>query len=199
MVRFGTKEKPLILASGSPRRKEICEMLGLTIKVCPAKTEAPWDSHLSDTQAALRIAKGKAEEIAAKYPNEVVLASDTTVLAPVGDGWEVLGKPKDVDDAKRMLSLLSGKTHRVLTSVYVMAPWKQDGFVSENKVTFKNMSTKEMENYISTGEPMDKAGAYGIQGEGAKYIDKFEGDFYAVMGLPKDELVAFLEDFSKKV
>lgn len=194
MVKFGTKEYPLILASGSPRRKEICEQIGWVIDIHPAKTEEPWDFNVSEKDAVLKIARGKAREIFAQYPQRVVLGSDTVVVAPVGDSWKVLGKPKDVSDAKEMLSLLSGKTHRVLTAVWMCSPEKEDGFVSENFVTFKSMTDSQIEAYIATGEPMDKAGAYGIQGEGFQYIEKLDGDFFAVMGLPKEELLQFVQE-----
>ena len=116
----------------------------------------------------------------------------------VKEGWQVLGKPKDREDAKRMLSMLSGKTHRVLTGVWICSAQKCDGFVSENLVTFQTMSEEEIEAYIATGEPMDKAGAYGIQGEGGRYIAKLEGDFYAVMGLPREQLKQFVEENFQK-
>lgn len=198
MLDLFSVEHPLILASGSPRRKEICEMLGWKITVCPAKTEKAWNAEISEEQSVLEIAKAKAEEVFLQYPDSFVLGSDTVVLAPVKEGWQVLGKPKDREDAKRMLSMLSGKTHRVLTGVWICSLQKCDGFVSENLVTFQAMSEEEIEAYIATGEPMDKAGAYGIQGEGGRYIAKLEGDFYAVMGLPREQLKQFVEENFQK-
>ncbi len=186
------ENKTIVLASASPRRKEICERLGLKTVICPAETEDEWNESLSPEEASLQIARSKAEAVFRKHPDSVVLGSDTVVLAP---GEIVLGKPKSQEDAYKMLSMLSGKTHRVLTSVWVCTPEKQDGFVSENRVSFLPMSDEDMESYIQTGEPMDKAGAYGIQGFGCRYIQRLEGDFHAVMGLPAGELWKFLKNF----
>ena len=189
MVIFGTKENPLVLASASPRRKEICQMLGWEIEIEPAQSEEPWDETVTKEEAVLKIAKGKACEVFKKHPSRVVLGSDTVVLAPTGD---VLGKPKDEQEAFSMLSTLSGKTHRVLTAVWVCTPEKQDGFVSSALVTFRPLSEQEIKDYIASGEPMDKAGSYGIQGVGKNFIANLEGDFYTVMGLPKEEQLQFL-------
>lgn len=181
----------ILLASASPRRKEICEKMGLSIEVMPAKTELPWQDTLSAEEAVLNIAKAKAKEIFQQNPSRVVIGSDTVVLL---DDC-VMGKPKDETDAAAMLRHLSGKTHRVLTAVYVCTPEKQDGFVSENFVTFANLSEQDIAEYIQTGEPMDKAGAYGIQGYGCRYIRHLDGDFFAVMGLPAEKLWSFLKSF----
>lgn len=173
--------KPIILASQSPRRREICAQLGIPFTVCPAQSEAPFDPTLSPQEAVKVIARSKAEEIAATHPGEVVLGSDTVVAI---DGV-ILGKPKTEADAAAMLRSLSGRTHQVLTGVWVVdEDGNGDGFTSVASVKFADMSDADIAAYIATGEPMDKAGAYGVQGIGARYIEGIMGDFYTVMGLP---------------
>ena len=193
----------IILASGSPRRKELLEQMGLTFEVCPAKGEEVITTTIpSDVVAEL--SKQKAEEIAGgilswiengckkelSCPQDVLVIGADTVVAFEG---KILGKPKDEADAKRMLSMLSGNTHSVFTGVtFVFID--QSGktgeytFYEKTDVTMYDMSEEEIERYIATGEPMDKAGAYGIQGKGAIYIQGILGDFYNVMGLPIGKL-----------
>lgn len=193
----------IILASGSPRRKELLEQMGLTFEVCPAKGEEVITTTIpSDVVAEL--SKQKAEEIAGgilswiengckkelSCPQDVLVIGADTVVAFEG---KILGKPKDEADAKRMLSMLSGNTHSVFTGVtFVFID--QSGktgeytFYEKTDVTMYDMSEEEIEGYIATGEPMDKAGAYGIQGKGAIYIQGICGDFYNVMGLPIGKL-----------
>ena len=193
----------IILASGSPRRKELLEQMGLTFEVCPAKGEEVITTTIpSDVVAEL--SRQKAEEIAGgilswiengckkelSCPQDVLVIGADTVVAFEG---RILGKPKDEADAKRMLSMLSGNTHSVFTGVtFVFID--QSGktgeytFYEKTDVTMYDMSEEEIERYIATGEPMDKAGAYGIQGKGAIYIQEIRGDFYNVMGLPIGKL-----------
>lgn len=193
----------IILASGSPRRKELLEQMGLTFEVCPAKGEEVITTTIpSDVVAEL--SRQKAEEIAGgilswiengckkelSCPQDVLVIGADTVVAFEG---KILGKPKDEADAKRMLSMLSGNTHSVFTGVtFVFID--QSGktgeytFYEKTDVTMYDMSEEEIERYIATGEPMDKAGAYGIQGKGAIYIQGILGDFYNVMGLPIGKL-----------
>lgn len=190
-VPIGSNGRPLILASQSPRRREILEKMGVTFTVCPAKTEAAVDPNMPLCEAVKAVARAKAEEIAAANPGRAVLGADTVVAL----GETVLGKPKDEADAKRMLRALSGKEHRVVTAVWLVDEAGQGrGFASDNRVTFLPLSDEEIDAYIATGEPMDKAGAYGIQGVGGRYISRMCGDFYAVMGLPCGELWQFLRD-----
>ena len=184
--------RPIILASASPRRREICEKLGLTFSVEPAAAEAPLDPSLPLAEGVLRIARSKAEAVFALHPTEAVLGSDTVVAVDADGVTQVLGKPTDAADAARMLRLLSGRTHRVLTAVWLCSPLRRDGFVSENRVTFSPMSDEDIAAYVASGEPLDKAGSYGVQGLGARYVRKIEGDFFAVMGLPAADLWTFL-------
>ncbi len=188
----------LILASASPRRREICDLLGLTVTVCPAAAEPPFDPMLSAEDNALAVARAKAQEIAGKHGTALpVLGADTSVILDHADGsYEALGKPVDRADAIAMLRRLSGREHRVLTGVWVCGADREDGFVAQATVRFAPMSDAEIENYVDTKEPMDKAGSYGIQGRCARYIDGIDGDFYTVMGLPAASLWRFLQSFA---
>ncbi len=182
--------KPIILASASPRRREICTLLGLDFTVVPASAELAVDLTVEPSAAVLQIARGKAEEIAARYPQAPVLGADTVVVV----GNEILGKPRDTQEAKSMLRRLSGTTHRVITAVWLSNGPNSDGFADEAQVEFAPMTEEEIEGYVASGEPMDKAGAYAIQGEGMRYIRGIHGDFYTVMGLPSARLYAFLKE-----
>ncbi len=188
---------PLILASASPRRKEILERLGLSFAVDPARRELPPDPSLPAGQAVLAVARGKAEEVAERHPGTVVLGADTAVCLE----GTLLGKPRDERHARAMLTALQGREHQVLTAVWVCAPPvpgrpASGGFVSRARVRFYPMSGREIGEYIATGEPMDKAGAYGIQGFGMRYIRDISGDYYTVMGLPGARVRRFLRLFS---
>ena len=188
---------PLILASASPRRKAILERLGLSFAVDPARRELPPDPSLPAGQAVLAVARGKAEEVAERHPGTVVLGADTAVCLE----GTLLGKPRDERHARAMLTALQGREHQVLTAVWVCAPPvpgrpASGGFVSRARVRFYPMSGREIGEYIATGEPMDKAGAYGIQGFGMRYIRDISGDYYTVMGLPGARVRRFLRLFS---
>ena len=188
---------PLILASASPRRKEILERLGLSFAVDPARRELPPDPSLPAGQAVLAVARGKAEEVAERHPGTVVLGADTAVCLE----GTLLGKPRDERHARAMLTALQGREHQVLTAVWVCAPPvpgrpASGGFVSRARVRFYPMSGREIGEYIAPGEPMDKAGAYGIQGFGMRYIRDISGDYYTVMGLPGARVRRFLRLFS---
>ena len=169
----------LVLASGSPRRLELLKLITEDFSVIPADCEEHFDSALSPEEAVKALARQKAESVSKKYPDKTVIGADTTVFC----GETPLGKPKDTDDARRMLSMLSGKTHDVITAVAVARGGKTlKAFAEDTRVEF--YSEKEIKEYIETGEPMDKAGAYGIQGKGALIIKRINGDYYNVMGLP---------------
>lgn len=192
----------VVLASGSPRRRELLAQLGLEFEVCPARGEEITTKE-TPAEVVKELAGQKAREVAsliksyeAGHPELVtprdilVLGADTVVSCAAEGGREViLGKPKDEADAFRMLSLLSGKTHSVYTGVAVVlmdASGKagEFSFFEETRVTIRAMSEEEIRWYIATGEPMDKAGAYGIQGKCAIFVDKIEGDYNNVVGLP---------------
>ncbi len=181
--------RAVILASASPRRREICDLLGLTYTVQPAQTELPADPTVLPEQAVLRVARGKAEEIAARNPDAVVIGADTVVVVDE----EILGKPQDEADAKAMLRRLSGREHRVITAVWICDGERSEGFADAATVTFMPMTADEIDAYVASGEPMDKAGAYAIQGQGMRYIRGLCGDFYTVMGLPSGRLYEILK------
>lgn len=185
------KGSPVILASASPRRQEILTKLDIPFIVDPAGGEPQPEASWSPEKASLHLARYKAEEVAGRYPGRIVIGADTIVSV---DG-RMLGKPADEADAFRMLSLLQGRSHQVVTGVWICSPGKNDGFASTAEVEFYAMQNDEIEAYIHTGEPMDKAGAYGIQGKGMRYIKGIQGDFYTVMGLPGAALWRFLEKF----
>lgn len=186
----------IILASASPRRKEICSLLGIETEILPAAAELPFDPALSVEDNALAVARAKAREIAAREGTAVpVLGADTSVILDTETGAVALGKPADEADAFRMLSALQGRTHRVLTGVWVCGKEHEDGFVDQARVHFAPMSDDEIRAYIATGECMDKAGAYAVQGRCLRHINGIEGDFYTVMGLPSASLWRFLQQF----
>ena len=178
---------PIILASSSPRRRELLSLIGLQFEVLPADVdETLWPDEIPWAYAE-RLARAKAEKSA--MAGTVSIGSDTIVVV---DG-DVLGKPRDEDEAFAMLRRLSGRSHKVMTAVAVAF----DGYVSsdvvEVGVTFRSLRDDEIEDYIRTGEPMDKAGAYGIQGFGATIVDGVDGDYFAVMGLPVNRMIRLLE------
>lgn len=187
--------KPFILASQSPRRQEVLRLVEL-----PFELEIPSDfseftsSEISDPETlAWENAKGKAHEIARKHQKALVLGVDTIVEI---DG-KILGKPVDEKDALRMLKLLSGKTHTVWTGMHLIdTETKQEQrCIEKTQVTFLDVDDETLARYIQTGEPMDKAGAYAVQGIGALYIRGIEGDFFNVMGLPVYRLRQMLMEF----
>lgn len=167
-----------ILASQSPRRQELLHQMGLEFTVQPADVDETLPPELSPEQAVAQLSRRKAEAISCQ-PDDCVIAADTIVVC-----GQILGKPQDEADAVRMLKLLSGRTHQVMTAVTVRCGNREDTQVSITDVTFRTLETGEAERYTATGEPMDKAGAYGIQGGGALFVERIAGDYYGVMGLP---------------
>ena len=181
-----------ILASKSPRRRELLSMITNSFTVLESGAEEIADSTLPFGEQIAGISKLKARAVKAKAAaDDIIIAADTAVIA----NGEVLGKPRDTADARRMLELLSGKAHLVITAFTVLKGEKEVTRVNETKVYFKELSEKEIEDYINTGEPFDKAGAYAVQGKAALFIERLEGDFFSVMGLPVCELYEVLEDF----
>ena len=170
----------LILASASPRRKELLTQMGLSFSVDPSDCDESFADGLPPAAMVAALSKAKAEAVFARHENDIILAADTVVA--LGD--EVLGKPADPADAVRMLLSLSGRTHRVYTGVTVLAKNFAETFVSDTAVTFAALSKAEAEAYVATGEPLDKAGAYGVQGRGSVFVEKIDGDYFTVVGLP---------------
>lgn len=170
----------IVLASQSPRRKELLEKCGVSFTCDPADIDETMDTRNNLHNEIQNLAYRKAEEVLKRHPEDLVIGSDTIVVL----AQEVLGKPKDEEDAFRMLKELQGNTHEVVTGLCFLSKKRKYTDVSVSKVTFAPMSDTEIKDYIATGECMDKAGAYGIQGFGGKYITKIEGDYYTIMGLP---------------
>ena len=173
----------IILASGSPRRRELMEMLcpeGL--RIIPAVGEEQADPALPPDELVKVLSRRKAEEVAAANAAEddVVIGADTVVAL---DG-QILGKPRDAADARRMLHALSGRTHSVFSGVTVIRGCRTLSHAERTEVFFRPLSDDEIDRYIATGEPMDKAGAYGAQGWASLFVERLEGDFFNVMGLP---------------
>ena len=182
----------LILASKSPRRKELLSIITTDFDIIPAVKEENADPALSPDEFVKALAVSKAEEIAQTHPDACVIGSDTVVAI----NGEILGKPKDKADAFRMLSLLSDTSHSVFTGVAVIKDGKIHSFTEETKVKFFPLTEKEINDYIATGEPFDKAGAYGIQNLGALLVEGIDGDYYNVMGLPTGRLYRLLKELS---
>jgi len=178
----------VVLASSSPRRRELLTLIGIPHVVLPADIdEAPYPNELPPVHAE-RLAREKAAVIAARETDAVVVAADTIVVV---DG-DILGKPRDEADAAVMLRRLSGRAHVVLTAVAVAREQTVVSGVESVDVTFRSLSDDEIGRYIATREPMDKAGAYGIQGFGATIVDRIDGDYFAVMGLALGRMVRLL-------
>jgi len=169
----------LILASQSPRRKQLLELFHMPFTVRVADIDETMDLKKSAYDEVARVALAKAKAISAQ-PEDIVIAADTIVVC---DG-QVLGKPADEDDACRMLQLLSGRDHQVMTGLCVLRGDRQEVCTEVTDIHFRALSRDEILAYVSTGEPMDKAGAYGIQGGAALFAEKMVGDYYNVMGLP---------------
>lgn len=175
------KEK-LILASGSPRRAEILEAVGWPFEMVAANI----DESRFESEAAVpyvkRLAQAKAEAVAKKLPSGLVLGADTVVLVE----GKILGQPQNPEDARRMLKLLSGRWHEVLTAVALLRAGENRSVVEHERtrVRFAEMSAAEIDWYVETGEPRDKAGAYAVQGQAALFIEEVQGDYFNIVGLP---------------
>lgn len=180
----------IILASQSPRRKELLKLLGLEFEIHVSNIDETINTELSIQDMVMDLAYQKAKKVFNQFPDDVVIGSDTIVV----NNNNILGKPKSRDDAFNMLKELSGKVHSVITAVSILTPKHDKIFYNETKVTFYKLSDKEIYKYIDTNEPMDKAGAYGIQGHAAKFVKSIEGDYYTVMGLPIGMLYQNLKD-----
>lgn len=171
----------LILASSSPRRQQLLREAGIPFTAAASEVdETPRNGE--EAQAyALRLAREKAMSVAEKFPQDMVLAADTIVVV---DG-EILGKPRDQQDAARMLRLLSGRTHQVFTAVSLAVPGRGvETRTCTTQVDFRELKEGEIQEYIAGGEPMDKAGAYAIQGDAARWVTRLEGEHSNVVGLP---------------
>jgi septum formation protein len=189
--------KTIILASASPRRKEILEKTGLKFRVDESDYEEKIVPGLKPHELAVLFSCKKARAVARRYRDALIIAADTIVVLK----GKLFGKPRDAEDASKMLKALSGKSHYVITGFTIIDTGikKELSRSIETKVFFKRLSAVEIEAYIRSGEPLDKAGAYGIQGLGAVIVKKIEGDFFNVVGLPLNAVVGSLKKFGINV
>jgi septum formation protein len=178
----------VILASASPRRHELLKQIVTDFEICPADLDEDALTLANPYETAVLLAQQKAASVFAKNPDALVIGSDTVVALQTPDGWMQLSKPTDPDDAFRILKTLSGRTHSVITGVAVVSATRSDSKFAESLVTFQNVTDPEIWEYIQTGEPMDKAGAYGAQGMGSFLVKHIEGGFDTVVGLPVELL-----------
>ena len=181
---------PVILASASPRRRELLTLVGIAHRVRPADIDETVGANELPEPHAQRLANEKAAVIARDHPHELVIAADTIVVL---DG-EILGKPRSDDDAKSMLARLSGRTHTVVTAIACALDGRSASAVETVQVTFRDLTPEEIDAYVETREPMDKAGAYAIQGYGATIVRRIDGDYFAVMGLSLVRLVELMKE-----
>ena len=182
----------VVLASQSPRRRELLTLVGIPHEVRPADIDESYLAGETPRAPAERLARTKAATIASD--DAVTIGSDTIVVV---DG-DVLGKPRDDDHAFEMLKRLSGRSHVVMTGIAVDWRGSISSDVVEVGVTFRELADDEIRAYIATREPMDKAGAYGIQGYGATIVERVDGDYFAVMGLPVERMIGLLRDVGLK-
>jgi len=184
--------RKLILASNSPRRKELLQYLDIPFEIRSENTEEIVDYSIPSEELVMDLAFQKAAAVFRKNQESIVMGFDTLVY--VDD--VLLGKPKTKEDAYGMLRQLSGKTHFVLTGCAVISKEMSKSFYEKTRVSFHEMTEQEILDYVETGEPMDKAGAYGIQGKGAKFVKHVNGDYFTVMGMPLSRLYHELKDMN---
>ena len=186
---------PIALASTSPRRQELLKQVGIQFEVVPSNVSEDFDPALTPRDVARTLAERKAESVAMSRPESLVIAADTIVVL---DG-KILGKPDSPGDAVLMLERLSGRTHLVITGVALRCIDKEvhEIFDVATEVTFGDIPKGSIEKYVATGEPMDKAGAYGAQGMGAMFIKSIRGSYSNVVGLPLFEVVSILRKYVK--
>jgi nucleoside triphosphate pyrophosphatase len=189
--------RTIILASASPRRKEILEKTGLQFTVDESRYEEETDAGLEPHELARYLSREKARDVARRHRNALIIAADTLVVS----GGRLFGKPRSEEEAREILKALSGKSHSVITGFTIIDTKAKKEFSNtvESKVFFKELNGDEIEAYIRSGEPFDKAGAYGIQGLGAVIVEKIDGDFFNVMGLPLNALSESLKKFGINV
>ena len=183
--------KKIILASSSPRRRELMATAGQEFEVIVRDVDETIPEGTAPGDAAKMTAKKKALAVAAEYPDCIVIGADTIVVA----GKKILGKPDGKADACAMLRMLSGIEHEVITGVCIVCGEKEENFDQVSKVKFYDLTDEEIEAYVATNEPADKAGAYGIQGRGCTLVEKIEGDYFNIVGLPVARVVRSLKNF----
>jgi len=181
--------KTIVLASKSPRRKALLEKAGIKFKVVESKVEEHFDLKLKPYELAEKLSLEKAKAVYEKHRNSTIISADTLVMCE----GKILGKPIDKKDAKKMLQFLSGKIHSIITGFTIIDGNKTITRSEETKIYMRKISNQEIDSYVKTNEPFDKAGAYAIQEEAQKFIEKIEGDFDNAVGLPINSLVLELK------
>ena len=184
----------IILASQSPRRRELLKLFGLPFTICVADVDERMDPNKPAAQEVARVSRCKALAVP-RGADAVVIAADTIVVCQ----GKVLGKPHSPEEAERMLSLLSGRDHQVMTGVTVLRGNQERVFTEITDLHFRELTAREIDRYVRSGEPMDKAGAYGIQGGAALFCEKMNGDYYNVMGLPVCRLGQVLQEVAPEL
>jgi septum formation protein len=184
-----SSQPEIVLASASPRRKELLAQAGFAFRVAASGIDEVRRDGESPIAFVTRLAREKAEDVAPRFPGSIIVGADTVVVCE----GEVLGKPVDASDAKRMLALLAGRTHQVITGVCVIAGETVESAVEVTMVQMLTISAQEIEEYVASGEPMDKAGGYAIQGRAARWIPRIQGCYFNGVGLPLALMTAMLE------
>ena len=178
----------VILASASPRRAELLRRIVPDFEVKPADIDEKSLAAPEPEETAISVARAKAKVLADNNPSALVIAGDTVVAVPMNGGYAQLGKPESANDAAHMLRLLSGRTHFVTTGICFVLRGREQSFAVTTEVSFRNLSDQEIADYVATGEPMDKAGAYAIQGGASGFLTYMRGSLSNVIGLPLEEL-----------
>jgi septum formation protein len=191
------QKRTIVLASASPRRKELLEKIGLKFQVDPSDFPENLRQDLPPEGLVKFNSIGKASSVAVKYPDAIIISADT--IGVLND--RIIGKPHTAEEAVKMLQSLCGKTHRVITGLTVIdtASGRMLTRTIETKVHIKKLSPQEIQNYVQSSEPLDKAGAYAIQGLGALIVEKISGDYYNVMGLPLNSLADCLKELGVNI
>ena len=184
----------IILASQSPRRRELLGLFRVPFEVRAADIDETMDETCSPYHEVARVSRLKAQAVA-REPEDVVIAADTIVVCEN----RILGKPRSPEEARQMLTLLSDRDHQVMTGLTVLRGSRSETVTEVTDIHFRSLSQREIEAYVATGDPMDKAGAYGIQGGGALFAEKMVGDYYNVMGLPVCRLWKILKDVAPEL
>ncbi|WP_165996947.1 Maf family protein [Bacillus sp. Cs-700] len=182
--------KRLVLASGSPRRKELLEQVNLQFEIIVSRFEEH-HSQVPPSELVKQLAFGKANDVFTNQSDAIVIGADTVVTL----GADILGKPESREHARQMLKALSGRTHIVYSGVVILSNDQRSQFYEATEVEFWDLTDVDIENYLDTGEPFDKAGGYGIQGFGAAFVKRIHGDYYSVVGLPISKTLRELQAF----
>ncbi|RXI98406.1 septum formation inhibitor Maf [Anaerobacillus alkaliphilus] len=187
--------KKLILASGSPRRKQLLEQGQLQFSISTSTVDETITEPLNPEEVVEQLSLRKAQDVFSRFDDSIIIGADTIVSI----NGTILGKPKDEEEAFQMLQQLSGNEHDVYTGVAILSKEKTIVFHERTIVSFWELTTAEIEDYISSGEPFDKAGSYGIQGLGALFVKKINGDYFNVVGLPLARTVRELQNFQNSI